>query len=230
MGSEMCIRDSYSSVLSDEELMRSTNFYKKNDQSNYILRRGVLRHILSHYIQSHPHEVVFNADAYGRPHLVNTPYIDFNVSHSKSMLLLGVVKDSRIGIDIEYKESSCVSYDVFKQFSTIVEQSEFLSLTSQARIDTFFRTWVVKEAVVKAIGMGLFLNPKCIQLKTNFPNKPQAIIEFNPSHFLPRNLNISYATAGNGYAYSIVSFKNDKYLWRKYELLVQRDPIICVWR
>jgi 4'-phosphopantetheinyl transferase len=97
--------------------------------------------------------------------------VDFNISHSGSLVVCAVASHMRVGIDIE--EIKPIDIQEFQDyFST----SELASIT-QGSI-TFHTLWTQKEAVMKANGKGLSLPSQNIIIQNNI-----ALLE-NESWFL----------------------------------------------
>ena len=92
-------------TLTADEGRRASQFRFEKHRSRYIVRRGVLRTILGAYLNMDPSEIRFVTNAYGKPALQKTiesgPNMHFNLSHSESMIAIGVAVGRRVGIDIE---------------------------------------------------------------------------------------------------------------------------------
>jgi 4'-phosphopantetheinyl transferase len=92
---------------------------------------------------------------YGRPYYPPLPALDFNISHTAGLVACAVAWEVRIGIDVEYK--SPVDLNEFRRVFTPAEYA----LLQQETVPTglFYRLWTRKEAVMKADGRGLSLDP-----------------------------------------------------------------------
>lgn len=137
-------------------------------RDHYLLRRVLLRLVLSEYIQRSPLSFSFKMNPYGKPYLENIPFkVFFNFSHTKDYGFLGVSKNKDIGADIEKivpLENKVSLLDIFaysKEKDWVLEDK-----TSNRR---FFILWTAKEALVKAIGTGFLANS--IPKLTLAPNK-----------------------------------------------------------
>lgn len=96
-----------SRTLSDDEWEQAARFRLTEDRNRFMLRRSILRAILSLYLRLAPSELRF---AYG---LYETPFLDrdsqpgslsFNVTHSRGIALYAVASRSVVGVDIEFVE------------------------------------------------------------------------------------------------------------------------------
>jgi len=79
----------------------------------------------------------------------------FSVSHSGDCMLLAVACDGRVGIDIERLRQGVRAENLARRFFSEREGEGFFSLALDAREMAFFRTWVCKEAYLKAVGSGV---------------------------------------------------------------------------
>jgi 4'-phosphopantetheinyl transferase len=72
------------------------------------MARGLLRRILSCYVDAEPDQLEFCYGPYGRPALVapSGEKVRFNLAHSNDLALYAVPHDREVGVDIE-----CVSAD-----------------------------------------------------------------------------------------------------------------------
>ena len=86
----------------------------------------------------------------------NRPYLpgskaDFNISHSGDYVVCILSPDSRVGIDIEYKQNVDLN-----DFTRTMNQEQWAKINkSRDPFDTFFKYWTMKECVIKADGRGL---------------------------------------------------------------------------
>lgn len=118
-------------------------------------RASVTRFILSKYLGVGPAEVKISIGQHGKPILSDERRIDFNISHSAGMAVCAVSATGAVGVDIEKTEPI---EDYRELLDRILSRDERLSLERSGRvysIELFYRTWVFKEALVKAIGVGL---------------------------------------------------------------------------
>ena len=149
-------------LLPREEVMRAERFHHGRDHDRYVAAHARLRQILSKYTGITASRLTFESTEFGKPSLqpaTNECGINFNLSHSGDWFLLGVVRNARIGIDIEEIERESATADVAKRFFTPRENAELQSLPPDLRTIAFFHCWTRKEAYLKALGCGLSVSP-----------------------------------------------------------------------
>ena len=91
---------------------------------------------------------------YKKPYVENDIY--FNISHSGVYVVCALSEYGDVGIDIE--EKKLINIDVYKYCFTSKEW-DYICESSNV-IDSFYCLWTRKEAVLKADGRGLYINPK----------------------------------------------------------------------
>ena len=84
--------------------------------------------------------------------------LHFNLSHSGSVALCAIA-DREVGVDIEQVKHHGDIERVARHFFSRTEAETVCSLSGIDRTRCFFRTWVRKEAYIKATGEGLARDP-----------------------------------------------------------------------
>jgi 4'-phosphopantetheinyl transferase len=147
------------SLLSPEETKRSKRFIFDRDRHCYQVTHSMKRLILANYLDCDPQCLHFKIESYGKPALANlqSPLkIQFNISHSRDLILIAITVEDQIGIDIEYSDKKKSIESLSETIFSPSEMKFFLTLKSQREKEkTFFRCWTRKEAYLKAIGIGL---------------------------------------------------------------------------
>lgn len=150
------LESDYLQFLSPDEIARATRFRFPIHKQRYILTRGILRQLLSCYTGLSAKEIEFSYGAKGKPSLANNPELQFNISHSHDIAVFAFTKTHEIGIDIEKFESEYKD-SVAKRFFSAEENSELEKLPLSERAKAFYQIWASKEALIKAIGQGLYI-------------------------------------------------------------------------
>lgn len=148
----------YAGMLMPDEIEKSRRFYFERDKVSYIICRGVLRVLVSSYININPEEVEFKYNSFGKPELISSQNelgIKFNLSHSGDFCLIALTNDREIGVDIERISyiNNCIS--IAQNFFSDSENLLLESVSDDEKLDLFYNLWTHKEALVKASGMGL---------------------------------------------------------------------------
>jgi len=143
-------------LLSPDELARANRYKVGKAKSTFVLARGILRYLLARYLSIAPEKITFDYTAHKKPFLasIHQSNLSFSMTHSGEMALFAFGYDREIGVDIE-KIGSHDYEEIAKRFFTETESERLLSLSDDKRAVFFYQLWTRKEAVLKAMGLGL---------------------------------------------------------------------------
>lgn len=111
----------------------------------------LLKKCISTLLQVPPCEIQIHQEELQKPTLINSETIDFNYSHTRSAILLGISTYGKIGVDIE-PISEHIPDDMHSFFHKCeIEYPE----KADDRKKAFFEIWTKKEAYTKYLGLGL---------------------------------------------------------------------------
>lgn len=142
--------------LSIEERARAARFRSVEDQLRSGLTRAALRHCLAEATGSAPEALVFATAPQGKPCLVDSDGLSFNVSHSGSLALIGISRLRPIGVDIERTREITDMLGLAEAYFSDREYRSLARLTTpEERASAFYAIWTAKESVLKALGTGI---------------------------------------------------------------------------
>lgn len=147
--------EKYWQLLNEQEIQKARAFKFIKDRRCFIIARGALRSLLGSYLHISPGGIEFKYGPYGKPCIQDTRMINFNISHSRNMILLGFVKKATIGIDIEYTKREVDVKKIAKHFFSKEEISSLAAIDEPYQLGAFYNCWTRKEAFIKALGSGL---------------------------------------------------------------------------
>ena len=152
--------DSYRELLSPEEAERHQRFVFEIHRHQFLVARALVRAGLSRYADVDPRDWVFEAGEYGRPRIVapkGIGPIDFNLSHTDGMIALLVGPDLVFGVDVEDTWRRGETVRIADRFFSPFEAAALRARPVEGQRRRFFDYWTLKEAYIKARGMGLAL-------------------------------------------------------------------------
>lgn len=157
--------------LSEEELQIAHQFIDKKRQEVFIIARGLLKKLLSRYLDCQGIPLTIKSGKNGKPFLEQNGF-EFNLSHSADLLVYAFTKHTEVGIDIEYRRDMDIEGMSSYLFSTR-EQQLFQQLQAEEKQDFFFQVWTCKEALLKGMGVGLTYPPQQIEISFDSPQLPK---------------------------------------------------------
>jgi 4'-phosphopantetheinyl transferase len=144
-------------LLSDEERERHSRFHFERDRSLYLTAHALLRISLSRHANVEPQAWQFRTGKYGRPEIAEPrSRLRFNLSHTHGLAACAVVLDRDIGMDVE-RITRDIPTDVAETTFSPRERSDILGTSATARARRFLEYWTLKEAYIKARGVGMSL-------------------------------------------------------------------------
>lgn len=165
-------------TLTADECARAERFYFQEHRERFIAGRGLLRNILSRYLDREPAQLRFCYNSYGKPALITetgTEGLRFNLSHSHDMALYAVTRDREIGVDIERFRPDVEAEKLAERFFSPGEAAALRALPEQLRTEGFFNCWTRKEAYIKAEGRGMSIPLSTFDVSLT-PGEPVALL------------------------------------------------------
>ena len=146
-------------TLSPAEIDRADRFGTPALRARWVAGRAALRRLLGAALGVDPAAVPLRRGTRGRPELASEHALDFNVSHTDNVALIGIAaglpRGARIGVDVEREDRAVNADGLARKFMTARERAAMAPLDEQARRRQFLRLWTCKEAMSKATGDAL---------------------------------------------------------------------------
>ncbi len=149
-----------SAILSPAELARAARFHAVVHANRFTVAHARLRQVLAALLDTAPTDIEFSEGEHGKPALAGKDAhtgLQFNLSHSGGVGLVGWAWHRAIGVDIEVWRPMSDEAAVVRRFFSPAEIAAYEALPSALHTRAFFQCWTRKEAYVKALGRGLGL-------------------------------------------------------------------------
>ena len=124
----------------------------------FMVAHVMVRQVLSKYVDRPPNWWEFDTNRYGRPEISNgdaPQTLRFNLSHTAGCIALLVHDRCDAGVDVERTDRVRNPRGVANRVFAEPERTELLALDEQPLKERFYQLWTLKEAFIKAKGMGL---------------------------------------------------------------------------
>ncbi|MEO8741435.1 MAG: 4'-phosphopantetheinyl transferase superfamily protein [Casimicrobiaceae bacterium] len=183
--------------LSPEERARAARFGTALLRNRWIVGRATLRLLLGSATGVDPADVRIARGVRGRPELVGPRRLDFNVSHTRDIALIGVghalPPAARIGVDLERADRRVNAEGLGRKFLTTNERTALAPLDADVRRQSFLRLWTCKEAMSKATGDALSAPLRHLDVKL----APKLALRAGPPPYTPADWWLIAADAGD---------------------------------
>lgn len=149
--------DRYYPYLTADERAKAETFWIPHVQNQFVVTRGILRKLLSHYAEMPPADLRIENSSQGKPVLANLPFLplQFNISHTSGMAWLAITVKHAVGIDVERLDRIVSFQNIAARYFSPRESARLMSLSPDNRRQEFFTYWTCKEAYLKMRGIGL---------------------------------------------------------------------------
>lgn len=150
----------YARWMNPEEAARQARFLFARHRHQFLVARALVRTTLSRYGDLPPAAWQFVNNAYGRPDIDPTHELGdlrFNLSHTDGLVAVAVGR-GEIGVDVEDTWRRSHTDQIAEHFFAPGEVAGLRGLPQARQHGRFFELWTLKEAYIKARGMGLAIS------------------------------------------------------------------------
>lgn len=149
----------YWRMLHAQEQTQYLRLRRPADRLRYLVTRALVRTVLSEQAAVLPEQWQFGHTPHGKP-VVTGPAglpagLDFSVSHTDELIVLALHRQGSVGVDAERWQGRTPPFEISPVLLTPAEQQALSSLPACEQAQRFFQYWTLKEAYVKALGIGL---------------------------------------------------------------------------
>jgi len=144
--------------LSSDERARAGRFLSGQDRASYAAAHALARRMLAAAAAVQPDALTFVAGPYGKPAIAGpeeTSGIAFNIAHTRGLVACAVCLEGDVGVDVEAVRAELQPADLAQRFFATSECEGLAAVAADARPARFTDLWALKEAYIKAVGLGL---------------------------------------------------------------------------
>jgi 4'-phosphopantetheinyl transferase len=154
---EACIE-----LLSEDERARWQAFKFDRLRREYLATRALERTALSHNHDIAPAAWRFTLNGYGKPAVEPGFGLNFNLSNCHHLVACLIARGAEVGVDVEAFKRAREIAEVAPRVFSPTELAQLDALQDSERSDRCLSLWTLKEAYIKARGMGFSLPLKRI--------------------------------------------------------------------
>ena len=151
-------------MLSAAERERAQRRHRERDRRRVVIRRAVLRRLLGGYLDLPARDVPLEVGANGKPICPAAPRLAFNCSSSNGVAVYAFASDCALGVDVEHRPDGTWEEFPVARYLSGPERERLRDLPGEIAIRNAARAWAAKEAVAKAVGVGLSLPIRELEL------------------------------------------------------------------
>lgn len=122
-----------------------------------------LETVVAAYVGLHRDEVVVHRGAAGKPELPGSP-LHASLAHAGDAALVAVTAAGAVGVDVEPCRPDVDRWALVAHVLSPLERDRLASLPAPRRPRAVLGAWTRKEAVLKAAGCGLAVEPNLVEI------------------------------------------------------------------
>lgn len=148
--------DQARSKLSPDERARCDKFVFERDRRDFAAAHALLRDVLSHHGQLPPESWIFGSEADGKPYLADQTDLQFSLAHTDGLVACALSLAGPVGVDVEPVDRERDIDGISENYFALTEKADLRACNDLARRRAhFIELWTLKEAYLKALGVGL---------------------------------------------------------------------------
>jgi 4'-phosphopantetheinyl transferase len=120
--------------------------------------------VLARYLGLSQSSVVLWRSRAGKPELHDSA-LRVSLAHSGDVALVAVASRREVGVDVEPLRAGTETWSLSSHALTDAERAQLDALPTSRRSEAFLWMWTRKEALLKAVGVGLAVDPRLIELE-----------------------------------------------------------------
>jgi 4'-phosphopantetheinyl transferase len=152
---DQALLDSALCWLDAEERARYERFAHDDDRRMFLLGRVMARRLVGDALGVGPTDWPWRNGPHGRPEIaIADVRVRFNLAHSAGVVVCVVGIDRDIGVDVEHTKRPPVDFAVVRRYCSAAEIADIES-QGPSWHDRFLIYWTLKEAYLKARGLGI---------------------------------------------------------------------------
>jgi 4'-phosphopantetheinyl transferase len=170
---------SFENLLDAEERARLARLSLEKVRREYLLGRALVRTALGRHLSAAREALRFSAGPHGKPLLIQPTGVgvDFNLAHTEGLLVAAVTFAGQVGVDVE-PTARPVNLDIADRYFAPSEIASLRALPQTAQVERFLTLWTLKEAYLKATGVGISGGLSAIRLEAE---GDPVTVAFDPS-------------------------------------------------
>lgn len=178
--------DALLEVLDDTERARAR---RRDDMAAFITAHALQRSVIAEVFDVDPTSLTFErrcatcgSERHGKPSIVDHPEWSFSLSYTNDLAVIALTQAGEVGVDIETViEADFAGFD--QVTLNAAETAAFEGYAGDALLVARATVWSRKEAVLKASGHGLAVDPS--QVLVTGPTQEAALVDWRTSEPQP---------------------------------------------
>jgi 4'-phosphopantetheinyl transferase len=141
--------------LTDAERARFDRYHGEADRRMFLLGRVMSRGLVGQALNVGAGDWEWREGAHGRPEIAHPPTpVRFNLAHSAGLVVCAIARGREVGVDVEDLQRPATDPGMVNRYCAPAEAADIEAQGDRWR-DRFLIYWTLKEAYLKARGLGI---------------------------------------------------------------------------
>lgn len=144
--------------LSAADHVRHDRYRFEADRDMFLLGRVMARALVGQSLGVNPCDWEWQEGPRGRPEVADATAaerVSFNIAHSAGLVVCAISHDGAVGVDVEHRMRPPVDERMVRRYCAPGEVEDIERHGPSAWQDQFLKYWTLKEAYLKARGLGI---------------------------------------------------------------------------
>lgn len=167
---------------------------RKRASAPFVTGHALVRRVLGELLDLDPAALSFErscatcgSERHGKPSLVGIPGWSFSLSYTSALAVVTVAEGVEVGVDVE--DLTDADFEGFTGVTLSRDEADaFAGLDGRDLLNARARVWARKEAVLKATGYGLVVDPS--EVLVSGPFDPPALVDWRATAARPDAMTI----------------------------------------
>ena len=139
--------------LTPAEQERYGRYRQQRDRDMFLLGRAMARTLVGEALGVGPCEWIWREGPRGRPEV--DADVSFNIAHTAGLVMCALSPIGHVGVDVEHRRRAPVDPRMIRRYCAPDEADDIERQPADDRQDHFLKYWTLKEAYLKARGLGI---------------------------------------------------------------------------
>lgn len=165
-------------LLDDAERARHGCLLREQDRARFLAAHALVRIVAALHAGVGPRAIRYAAsEPYAKPRFAGrAAMLEVSLSHSAERVVVAISRGVQLGVDVERVGAASEEESLVGSVLCPDEHRELRALSEPMRAWAFARYWTRKEAILKATGHGLSVEPT--RLAVSAPTRPASLVSW----------------------------------------------------
>jgi 4'-phosphopantetheinyl transferase len=171
------VAEACANLLSERERVRWQRHRYESNCRESLTGRVLVRKALSHGYPIQPQDWEFAVNPHGKPIPAPECGLCFDLSETEEMVVCVVANGAEVGVDVEPYMRAPQLVHIAEEYFSPAEMAQLMGLDGDEKLNRALSLWTLKEACIKARGIGDSLQLKLISFLFGGPAGVQMVLD-----------------------------------------------------